>query len=37
MARTDVQLMLDVKAGDEASMSLLHRYRTPLVISCSEW
>jgi RNA polymerase sigma-70 factor (ECF subfamily) len=32
MARTDVQLMLDVKAGDEASFALLlHRYRTPLV------
>jgi RNA polymerase sigma-70 factor (ECF subfamily) len=32
MARTDVQLMLDVKAGDEQSFSLLlHRYRTPLV------
>jgi RNA polymerase sigma-70 factor (ECF subfamily) len=32
MARTDVQLMLDVKAGDEASFELLlHRYRRPLV------
>jgi RNA polymerase sigma-70 factor, ECF subfamily len=32
MARSDVQLMLDVKAGDEASFELLlHRYRTPLV------
>ena len=32
MARPDVQLMLDVKAGDEASFELLlHRYRTPLV------
>ena len=32
MARTDVQLMLDVKAGDEASFELLlQRYRTPLV------
>ena len=32
MVRTDVQLMLDVKAGDEASFELLlHRYRTPLV------
>jgi RNA polymerase sigma-70 factor, ECF subfamily len=32
MARTDVQLMLDVKAGDEESFALLlHRYRTPLV------
>ncbi len=32
MARTDVQLMLDVKSGDEASFELLlHRYRTPLV------
>jgi RNA polymerase sigma-70 factor (ECF subfamily) len=32
MARTDVQLMLDVKAGDEASFELLlHKYRTPLV------
>jgi RNA polymerase sigma-70 factor, ECF subfamily len=32
MARTDVQLMLDVKAGDEQSFALLlHRYRMPLV------
>jgi RNA polymerase sigma-70 factor (ECF subfamily) len=32
MARTDVQLMLDVKAGDEASFELLLRkYRVPLV------
>jgi len=32
MTRSDVQLMLDVKAGDEQSFSLLlHRYRTPLV------
>ena len=32
MARTDVQLMLDVKAGDAASFELLlHRYRRPLV------
>ena len=32
MARSDVQLMLDVKAGDEQSFALLlHRYRTPLV------
>jgi RNA polymerase sigma-70 factor (ECF subfamily) len=32
MARTDVQLMLDVKAGDEESFALLLRkYRTPLV------
>src|SRR5437762_9346164 len=32
MARSDVQLMLDVKAGDEQSFTLLlHRYRTPLV------
>ena len=32
MARTDVQLMLDVKAGDEQSFALLlHRYRTPTV------
>jgi len=32
MARTDVQLMLDVKAGDERSFELLLRkYRTPLV------
>jgi RNA polymerase sigma-70 factor (ECF subfamily) len=32
MARTDVQLMLDVKAGDEASFELLLRkYRTPLI------
>src|SRR3984957_3393910 len=32
MARTDVHLMLDVKAGDEQSFELLLRkYRTPLV------
>src|SRR5260221_13543308 len=32
MARTDVQLMLDVKAGDEQSFELLLRkYRTPLI------
>jgi RNA polymerase sigma-70 factor (ECF subfamily) len=32
MARTDVQLMLDVKAGDEQSFAhLLHSDRTPLV------
>src|SRR6266849_5752850 len=32
MARSDVQLMLDVKAGDEQSFSLLlQRYRSPLV------
>ena len=32
MARTDVQLMLDAKAGDEQSFELLLRkYRTPLV------
>src|SRR5882762_5840944 len=32
MARTDVQLMLDVKAGDEQSFELLlQKYRTPLV------
>src|ERR1700687_3699844 len=32
MARTDVQLMLDVKAGDELSFELLLRkYRTPVV------
>ena len=32
MARTDVQLMLDVKAGDDQSFALLlHRYRSPLV------
>ena len=32
MSRTDVQLMLDVKAGDEQSFELLlQRYRTPLV------
>ena len=32
MVRTDVQLMLDVKAGDGTSFELLlHRYRTPLV------
>ena len=32
MTRTDVQLMLDVKAGDEASFDfLLQKYRSPLV------
>ena len=32
MTRSDVQLMLVVKAGDEQSFELLlHRYRTPLV------
>jgi len=32
MARSDVQLMLDVKAGDDTSFELLlQRYRTPLV------
>ncbi len=32
MARTDVQLMLDVKAGDERSFELLLRkYRTPVI------
>ncbi len=32
MARSDVQLMLDVKAGDERSFALLlQRYRSPLV------
>src|ERR1700744_6779828 len=32
MARSDVQLMLDVKAGDDESFALLlHRYRSPLV------
>jgi len=32
MTRTDVQLMLDVKAGDDASFDLLlQKYRTPLV------
>jgi len=32
MARSDVQLMLDVKAGDEASFDfLLVKYRSPLV------
>jgi RNA polymerase sigma-70 factor, ECF subfamily len=32
MARTDVQLMLDVKAGDEESFELLlQKYRSPLV------
>jgi RNA polymerase sigma-70 factor, ECF subfamily len=32
MARSDVQLMLDVKSGDEESFELLlHRYRSPLV------
>jgi RNA polymerase sigma-70 factor, ECF subfamily len=32
MTRTDVQLMLDVKAGDDSSFEvLLRKYRTPLV------
>src|ERR1700733_10265003 len=32
MTRTDVQLMLDVKAGDDASFDfLLRKYRIPLV------
>ena len=32
MTTSDVELMLDVKAGDEASFDLLlHRYRSPLV------
>jgi len=32
MTRTDVQLMLDVKAGDDSSFnSLLQKYRSPLV------
>src|SRR5580692_6614403 len=32
MTRSDVQLMLDVKAGDEASFGiLLQKYRSPLV------
>ena len=32
MARTDVQLMLDVKAGDELSFEvLLRKYRTPVI------
>jgi RNA polymerase sigma-70 factor, ECF subfamily len=32
MARTDVQLMLDVKAGDDASFDfLLQKYRMPLI------
>src|ERR1700730_8871375 len=32
MARSDVQLMLEVKAGDDASFDfLLQKYRTPLV------
>ena len=32
MTRTDVQLMLDVKAGDESSFDfLLQKYRSPLV------
>src|ERR1700722_5005644 len=32
MARSEVQLMLDVKAGDDASFDfLLQKYRTPLV------
>jgi len=32
MARTDVQLMLDVQAGDEESFAtLLRKYRTPVV------
>jgi RNA polymerase sigma-70 factor, ECF subfamily len=32
MTRTDIQLMLDVKAGDESSFALLlQKYRSPLV------
>ena len=32
MARSDVQLMLDVKAGDDSSFEpLLRKYRTPLI------
>src|SRR6202035_1062165 len=32
MTRSDVQLMLDVKAGDDASFDfLLQKYRTPLI------
>ncbi len=32
MARSDVQLMLDVKAGDDSSFDfLLQKYRSPLV------
>ena len=32
MTRSDVQLMLDVKAGDDSSFDLLlQKYRTPLV------
>ncbi|HJZ51769.1 MAG TPA: sigma-70 family RNA polymerase sigma factor [Candidatus Acidoferrales bacterium] len=32
MTRSDVQLMLDVKAGDDASFNLLlQKYRTPLI------
>jgi len=32
MTRSDVQLMLDVKAGDDSSFNLLlQKYRTPLV------
>src|SRR5438046_3361747 len=32
MTRSDVQLMLDVKAGDQQSFELLlQRYRTPLI------
>src|SRR5271165_7211040 len=32
MARSDVQLMLDVKAGDDASFDfLLQKYRSPLI------
>ena len=32
MTRSDVQLMLDVKAGDQQSFELLlQRYRMPLV------
>src|ERR1700690_4154531 len=32
MTRTDIQLMLDVKAGDESSFDLLlQKYRSPLV------
>src|ERR1700704_3216565 len=32
MARSDVQMMLDVKAGEEKTfVLLLHRYRSPLI------
>ena len=38
MARSDVQLMLDVKAGDEQSFALLlHRYRVRWSTFCTAW